>query len=160
MSWFSKKVKTLAAPLTTALPAPVAEKVNDALTVADDAVSHAVTEAVGLADNAVTSTQNAVSAAVTEAVKSPSRAVDILCAPIASLFCIPYQSVRKILTSDPPQAPQLPQVSQVPEPPVSTAQVEVVPESKLSVSGPEPVQEKTTQASSEELLNTRSQPTL
>ena len=145
MSWFSKKVNTLATPL----PAPVAEKVNEAATLAENAVSAAVTEAVALAETAVS-----------EAVKSPSRASDILCTPIASLFCLPFQSFRKVLTSELPQLPQLPQASQILEPPASTAQVEVVPGSAVSVSGPEPVQEKTTQASSEALLNTRSQPAL
>jgi hypothetical protein len=140
MSWFSKKVKTLSAPL----PAPVAEKVNEVAALAETAVTEVATEAVVLAENAVSA-----------AVKSPSRAPYVLCAPFAYLFCLPFQSFRKLLTSEPPQV-----LEPVPQPSDSNAQVEVAPESKVTVSGAEPDQEKTTQASSEALLNTRSQPVL
>jgi hypothetical protein len=140
MSWFSKKVKTLSVPL----PAPVAEKVNEVAALAETVVTEVATEAVVLAENAVTA-----------AVKPSSRAPHVLCAPIAYLFCLPCQSSHKLLTSEPPQV-----LEPVQKPSTSTAQVEVVPESKVGVSGAEPAQEKTTQASSEALLNTQTQPVL
>jgi hypothetical protein len=143
MSWFSKKVK---ADLTAGLPVPLAAKVDEAVTLAETAVSAAVNDAVAVAETAVN-----------EAVKTPSRAPHILCAPIAYLFCLPFRPFRNPLTSE---IPHVVEPVQVPQPSTSTVPVEVVPESKVCVSGAEPVQEKTTQASSEALLNTRSQPVL
>ena len=150
MSWFSKKVKAelprvVATAESLGLPEPVVEKANKAVSDAVDLAEAAVSDAVVLVENAV-------SATVSEAVKSPSRAPHILCAPIAYLFCLPCRPFRKPLTSEAPQLPA--------EPSGSSAQVEVVPESKVTVSGAEPVQEKTTQASSEELLNNQTQPVL